>query len=203
MASSAILKVTFAIFLAAVVCGFSTAVWYGSVFGTLASSEEEQIAPEERPERANDPKDINKKTRQARVNDDLKQLQGAWVLAFLQWSGDDIGLKPQDVTTDAKCILTITGNKAVRARIKPSLKYERFFRIDPTTTPKSIDWSETPDFKEGEADYSIYELDADTLKIMEGGRKPEFRPKEMKVTFRYEKGNDPNLRMIEYWKRVK
>jgi hypothetical protein len=103
----------------------------------------------------------------------------------------------QDVTTDARRLIVISGNKWVEGQVK-GRKGELFFRIP---AAGKIDISQSPDFKK--VWYSRYELDGDTLKtlhLLDAGEKPEDRPKEVKATG---SNKTAGRGWVFIWKRVK
>lgn len=116
---------------------------------------------------------------------ELKKLEGTWVLTAVEWDGNKPA--PQDVTSDARCELTIQGNKYKTGQVGEMYqKGEGFLRIDPSKKPKTIDLGRTQAFKPGETVYEIYELDGDKLKMCSAEKqteklKPEDRPKEFKT----------------------
>ena len=132
------------------------------------------------------------------AKNELKTLEGKWVLTAVEWDGK--APTPQDVTSDARCELTIDGNKYKTGQVGEMYKKGKgFLRIDPGKKPKTIDFGNTEAFKRGETRYEIYELDGDTLKITSVQKdtekiKPEDRPKELKTA-------PKSGLIIEYWKR--
>jgi RNA polymerase sigma-70 factor (ECF subfamily) len=131
------------------------------------------------------------------VKKEMARLQGTWVMAAVQWAGE--GPAEQDVTSDARRLLLITGNKCVEGQVSGK-KGEWFLRIDPTTKPKHLDMGKSAKFKAGETTYGIYELKGDNLKILWGGKRPKERPKAMKATAVH---NKVGGELIVYWQRVK
>jgi uncharacterized protein (TIGR03067 family) len=127
----------------------------------------------------------------------MARLQGTWVMAAVQWAGEEPA--EQDVTTDARRLLVITGNQCVDGQVSGK-KGKWFLRIDPTRTPKQLDMGKSAQFKAGEITYGIYELQGDNLKILWGGKQPKDRPKAMKATATHDKVEGE---LIVYWKRVK
>src|SRR5262249_14472712 len=129
---------------------------------------------------------------------ELKKLEGTWVLTAVEWDGEKPA--PQDVISDARCELTIQGNKYKNGQVGEIYKKgEGFLRIDPSKKPKTIDYGRTEAFKPGETRYEIYELDGDTLKTTSVQKdteniKPEDRPKEFKTA-------PKSVVSITYWKR--
>jgi RNA polymerase sigma factor (sigma-70 family) len=131
------------------------------------------------------------------VTEELARLQGTWVMAAVQWKGEEPA--EQDVTTDARRLLVIKGNKCVEGQVLGP-KGEWFLRLDPTSRPKQLDRGASAEFKAGAVTYGIYELEDDLLKILWGGKKPEDRPKEMKATAGHDGTTYEGL--VVYWKRV-
>jgi RNA polymerase sigma factor (sigma-70 family) len=131
------------------------------------------------------------------VTEELARLQGTWVMAAVQWKGEEPA--EQDVTTDARRLLVIQGNKCVEGQVL-GRKGEWFLRLDPTRRPKQIDMSASAEFKAGAVTFGIYELKDDSLKILWGGKKPEGRPQEMKATNNHDGTKGEGL--VVYWKRV-
>jgi RNA polymerase sigma factor (sigma-70 family) len=151
--------------------------------------------------RANDTdrqqKEAQEKQQKA-VKEELARLQGTWVLSGLEFAGE--AFAPQDVTTDARTLLTITGDKCEQGQALQKNKGEYSLRIDPTTKPKSFDTTGGAGVK---STHGIYQLEGDTLKMMNGGEKPGDRPKEMKATTAPQ--SEPARRgekFIVVWKRV-
>jgi RNA polymerase sigma factor (sigma-70 family) len=147
--------------------------------------------PGNKPGKKNDAADTRE------VAEELARLQGTWVMSAVQWKDE----KPaeQDITTDARRLLVIKGNKCVEGQVLGP-KGEWFLRIDPTRRPKEIDMGDSAEFKPEETTYGIYELKEDSLKILPGSKKPEDRPKEMKATNNHDGTKGDGL--IVYYKRV-
>ena len=129
---------------------------------------------------------------------ELKKLEGTWVLTAVESDGNKPA--PQDVTSDARCELTIQGNKYKTGQVGEMYKKgDGFLRIDPSKKPKTIDLSRTEAFKAGDTSYEIYELDGNALKKTSSQKeweklKPGDRPKEFKTA--------PKSGVsITYWKK--
>jgi uncharacterized protein (TIGR03067 family) len=73
---------------------------------------------------------------------ELQKLQGTWVMTAVQWDGQEPA--PQDVTSDARCEMTIQGNKCKTGQVGPMYqKGEGYLRVDPTKKPKTMDLGRT------------------------------------------------------------
>src|SRR5262249_32434945 len=122
------------------------------------------------------------------VKEELRRLQGTWVLAAVQNAGE----RPaeQDVTTEARRLLIITGTRFVEGQQFSPKKGTGGFSIGPTSRPKKLDLRH----KDGFGVYGLYELEGDRLTMLGGATTPAERPKEMKA-FGF-------VGSIEYWKRI-
>jgi RNA polymerase sigma factor (sigma-70 family) len=122
------------------------------------------------------------------VKEEVRRLQGTWVLAAVQNAGE----KPaeQDVTTEARRLLIITGTWFVEGQQFSPKKGTGVVSIDPTSRPKKLDLRH----KDGLAAFGIYELQDDRLTILGGATTPAERPKEMKAF--------GLVGSIGYWKRI-
>jgi RNA polymerase sigma factor (sigma-70 family) len=200
MMSLSKLKTGLVILLVAIAVGVGGAALIAQTPPAGGSDQKAAAPPREAAKDADRSQKEAQEKHQKAVKEELDRLQGTWVLSAVE--SDDKGPAEQDVTTDARCLLTITGNKSVQGQVFAKQKSERFLRIDPTAKPKAIDWSKTEEFKEGEVSYGIYELDGDTLKLLGGAKRPAERPKEMKPNAT-RKGNVVEGDIISYWKRVK
>jgi uncharacterized protein (TIGR03067 family) len=115
------------------------------------------------------------------IKEELARLQGTWV-----WSAhtDDSGYtKHLQPGNPSRAIITISGNKWSSRNENEEVEHVKFIRVDPTTDPKSLDWSATSEFKPGQTRYTIYELDTDTLRMRELHKTPQTRPNQMKIIY--------------------
>jgi RNA polymerase sigma factor (sigma-70 family) len=201
MMSLSKLKTGLVILLVAIAAGVGGAALIAQTPPAGGSDQKAAAPPKEAAKDADRAQKEAQEKHQKAVKEELEKLQGTWVLTAVEVAGE----KPweQDVTTDARCLLTITGNKSVQGQVSAKEKSERFIRIDPTAKPKAIDWAKTDEFKEGEVFYGIYELDGDTLKLLGGGTKPADRPTEMKPKAAREGKGVRQQEAISHWKRVK
>jgi uncharacterized protein (TIGR03067 family) len=105
---------------------------------------------------------------QARAGDseaakkDLAQLQGEWSMVSGSADGlampDDMRKQMKRVCTGDEATVTLAGQVYIKAKIT----------IDPSKTPKTIDYLMTAGFTKGKTQLGIYELDGDTFKACFG-----------------------------------
>jgi uncharacterized protein (TIGR03067 family) len=103
---------------------------------------------------ADDPKDAKKKA--------LDQLQGTWTASGVEFNGEKV---EADIVKNLA--LVIDGDKmAIKGDSAEVEKYGKAtLKIDPTTTPKTIDISITGGAEKGTTFEGIYEVDKDELKL--------------------------------------
>ena len=92
------------------------------------------------------------------IKKDLALLQGAWSMASGTANGESMpeGLRKQmkRICKGDETTATMGGQVFLRAKIT----------LDPTKTPKTIDYVMTEGFTKGKTQLGIYEIDGDTLK---------------------------------------
>ena len=132
---------------------------------------------------------------QARAGDseaakkDLAQLQGEWFMVSGSAEGqpmpDELRKQMKRVCTGDEATVTISGQVYIKAKIT----------VDPSKTPKTIDYQMTGGFTKGKTQLGIYELDGDTFKSCFGKAGAE-RPTD----FTSKPGDG---RTLSVWKREK
>jgi uncharacterized protein (TIGR03067 family) len=98
-----------------------------------------------------------KKKKADPVKQEMKKLEGTWVLAAMEYRGRQY---PQQMIQRLNYRLIFKGNKCTRQM--RGRNYEQTFTVDPKKTPKTIDMVLSRRTTKG-----IYQLDGDTLKICE------------------------------------
>lgn len=100
---------------------------------------------------------------------DLARLQGEWSMVSGSRDGqalpDDVVKNGKRVCKDDETTVTISGQLLIKAK----------FTLDPSQTPKRIDYRVTEGANAGKAQLGIYELDGDTVKFCfstPGGDRP-------------------------------
>jgi uncharacterized protein (TIGR03067 family) len=88
--------------------------------------------------------------------EEMKKLQGPWVLISLTEDGRQLGI------ADFK--LTFAGNKYT-VTVAGRISLEGTFRIDPTKKPKVFEETHTSGAKRGQSSVGIYKLEGDRLTI--------------------------------------
>jgi uncharacterized protein (TIGR03067 family) len=118
---------------------------------------------------------------------DLSQLQGEWTMVSSSADGqampDPMVKQMKRVCKGDELIVTMSGNTYFKARIT----------IDPSKTPRTIDYAMTEGLTKGKQQFGIYELNGDTFKscfAKPGADRPtDFKPGEG--------------RTVSVWKREK
>lgn len=104
--------------------------------------------------------------------DDLARLQGQW--RQIGYERDGI-VDPQDDEADWSPLSTFIGNRFVVTIADGSTPIAGTFRLDPTSQPKSIDWTDTHGADAGKTFLAIYTLEGDDFRFcaaMEGRPRP-------------------------------
>ncbi len=105
------------------------------------------------------------------VQDDLKQLQGSWAIAVMEEGGQNA---PDDLLKDMS-VLVKEDKLSVQEKDKVILEFK--VKLDPSKTPKAIDFTHILGADKGQTELGIYAFDGDSVRfcINEKGKE---RPKE-------------------------
>src|SRR5438105_2114729 len=103
---------------------------------------------------------------------DLKRLQGTWVMAALEVDGKDVGVEKVQGTT-----LTIKGDQ-YSVRVKDKV-HSCVIRLDPKMDPPAIDMIFTEPGGGEKTHKGIYKIEGDTLRICRGLGAEQERPAQL------------------------
>ena len=103
--------------------------------------------------------------------EDLKKLQGTWVMDELEINSRQV---PQEKLKDTT--LTIKGDKYI-IKVKGKT-YETTFKLDPSKDPKAIDMFFPDGPNEPKVGKGIYHVDGDTFKLCRAQAAGQDRPRE-------------------------
>jgi uncharacterized protein (TIGR03067 family) len=106
------------------------------------------------------------------VKEELARLQGTWSAVSYEASG--MAFHTKDDKERAKAKITIKDNTYQR-------RDRGTFRLDPTKSPKAIDFMPTEGLFRGKTLRGIYSLDGDVLRICESTPSKGERPTEFKT----------------------
>jgi uncharacterized protein (TIGR03067 family) len=136
------------------------------------------------------------------VKEEMTKLEGTWGLAE---HTNDSGLITRFRSDNrGRNKITIVGNKWSFRNDAGKVETCIQVCIDPTTTPKSMEWSYKDAFKSEVVRYTIYELNGDELKLRELHYTRQSRPKEMKIPFKGARViSSEDEEFIDCYKRIK
>jgi uncharacterized protein (TIGR03067 family) len=90
---------------------------------------------------------------------EMARLEGEWAMVFGETDGQPLPAESvkaaKRVAKDGETTVTIGGRVFMRAK----------YTVDPTTTPKAIDYAMTEGLTKGKTQLGVYELDGDTVKF--------------------------------------
>ena len=93
-------------------------------------------------------------------DDDLREFQGTW--RQIAYARDGV-TSPNDDEAGWEPVTTFTGDRFVVTLADGSSPLAGVFKIDPTTNPKSVDYTDTHGPDAGKTFLAIYAIDADML----------------------------------------
>jgi uncharacterized protein (TIGR03067 family) len=103
--------------------------------------------------------------------DDKEQLQGRWVMVSLELDGEKV---PEDQVATGR--LVVEGNRYTPTYA--GVDYPETFTLDPSVTPKEIDFTYTDGPRKGETVKGIYKLEGDQYVMCRALRSEDPRPKQ-------------------------
>jgi uncharacterized protein (TIGR03067 family) len=173
----------------------------------LLSEEDVPAGPDGQPQ-ANDSRPADVQTNPPSPGEELARLQGTWVAHFEDSPG--LNLSPFDEHGVPRYVLIIAGNECFScpgdSRPKTLAgQLTSHLRINPTTTPKSIDRSATGAFTPGQVLHGVYELDGDVLRWQDGPKELARRPGQLTEGGPRVVLHSPRtvLARVAYWQRLK
>ena len=105
------------------------------------------------------------------LKNDLDKLQGSWALVLFFVNGDEL---PADQVTTGE--LLVDGDE-YRPRLGANVETSTLW-LDPSKSPKEIDFTYTTGFQKGKTTRGIYKLDGDKFTICRGADAGKDRPTE-------------------------
>jgi len=118
---------------------------------------------------------------------DLAKLQGEWTMVAAAADGQPM---PEEMRTAMRRFCT---NDEVTVTLNGQIFIKAKITLDPSKTPKTIDYQMTEGLTKGEKQLGIYEFESDTVKFC-FSKPGENRPTELKPGFG---------RTFSTWKKVK
>lgn len=93
------------------------------------------------------------------VRRELARIEGEWTMVSAERDGQP---PPKNLITNAR--RTCKGD-VTTVMVNGQLFMKATFTVDPTKSPRTIDYRVTDGYNQGATQYGIYELDSETLKI--------------------------------------
>ena len=124
------------------------------------------------------------------IQEEKQNLQGTWKVVFAESRGE---VAPQKEIDGMEIIFA---GDTIQVREKGKVQ-ERFkFKLDPTMTPRAIDFTFTEGKKKGRTDRGIYQIEGNNLKICIEENKDAPRPRD----FATKEGSDLSLVVLKRFK---